>query len=119
MVFFAHGFCLQEVKDFQIEFNYYFPFHLNFRTNLLHWFEFAFYYTWRGASNEKTIYANNVIAHNDAVNTCDELTAQRCCTPLAQSGTPTVTTDFADYIPGAFVNLSGANWQPGESVHIL
>jgi len=38
--------------------------------------------------------------------------------PLAQAA-PTLATDFADYIPGAFVNLSGANWQPGESVHIF
>src|SRR5258705_13467709 len=39
--------------------------------------------------------------------------------PLAQTTTPTLTTDFADYIPGAFVNLTGANWQPGESIHIF
>src|SRR5437867_1212700 len=39
--------------------------------------------------------------------------------PVAQAGTLSLTTDFADYIPGAFVNLSGANWQPGESVYIF
>lgn len=38
--------------------------------------------------------------------------------PLAQEAAPSVTTDFADYIPDAFVNLYGSNWQPGESVHV-
>jgi hypothetical protein len=31
---------------------------------------------------------------------------------------PTIQSDKADYAPGATVNLTGSNWQPGESVHI-
>jgi hypothetical protein len=31
---------------------------------------------------------------------------------------PTITSDLPDYPPGATVNLTGSNWQPGESVHI-
>src|SRR5215210_5088350 len=34
------------------------------------------------------------------------------------SSTPTITSDQADYPPGATVTLTGSNWQPGESVHI-
>jgi hypothetical protein len=38
-----------------------------------------------------------------------------------ESGTapqPTISSDQADYPPGATVLLTGSNWQPGESVHI-
>jgi hypothetical protein len=31
---------------------------------------------------------------------------------------PSVWSDKADYSPGEIVSLSGANWQPGESVHL-
>jgi len=31
---------------------------------------------------------------------------------------PSVWSDKADYAPGEFVMLSGANWSPGEAVHI-
>jgi hypothetical protein len=34
------------------------------------------------------------------------------------SPSPTITSDQADYPPGATVTLTGSNWQPGESVHI-
>ena len=32
---------------------------------------------------------------------------------------PAVTSDKADYEPGAPVVLTGSGWQPGESVHIV
>src|SRR5215211_1070043 len=35
-------------------------------------------------------------------------------TPLS----PTISSDEADYRPGATVTLTGSNWQPGEAVHI-
>src|ERR671917_922150 len=31
---------------------------------------------------------------------------------------PTIQSDKDDYAPGETVTLTGANWQPGESVHI-
>src|SRR3954463_4416980 len=31
---------------------------------------------------------------------------------------PAIWSDKADYSPGEHVVLSGANWQPGESVHV-
>src|SRR5215213_1218996 len=34
-------------------------------------------------------------------------------------GTPTITSDLPDYAPGATVNLFGADWGAGESVHIF
>src|SRR5215213_7003021 len=34
-------------------------------------------------------------------------------------GTPTITSDLPDYAPGATVNLFGAGWGKGESVHIF
>ncbi|HEX4718186.1 MAG TPA: Ig-like domain repeat protein, partial [Thermoleophilaceae bacterium] len=34
-------------------------------------------------------------------------------------GAPTVASDKSDYQPGDSVVLSGGNWQPGESVHIV
>ena len=36
----------------------------------------------------------------------------------APAAAPTITSDQPDYPPGANVILTGANWQPGESVHI-
>src|SRR5215469_12350141 len=40
--------------------------------------------------------------------------------PSAGFGTvqPTISSDQADYSPGATVTLTGANWQSGEAVHI-
>src|SRR5215213_3404455 len=32
---------------------------------------------------------------------------------------PTIQSDKADYAPGELVTLTGSNWQPGESVHIV
>ena len=32
---------------------------------------------------------------------------------------PTITSDLADYPPGATVTLTSAGWQAGESVHIF
>ncbi|MGE5137819.1 MAG: hypothetical protein ACM3JD_00030, partial [Rudaea sp.] len=37
---------------------------------------------------------------------------------LAQTPAPTLTSDAADYPPGATVTLTGAGWQAGELVHI-
>src|SRR5205814_633756 len=37
----------------------------------------------------------------------------------ALTGPPTIASDKADYGPGETVTLTGANWQPGESVHIV
>src|SRR4051812_34904571 len=39
--------------------------------------------------------------------------------PATTQGTPTVVSDKADYGPGETVVLTGGNWQPGESVHIV
>src|SRR5919202_547202 len=39
--------------------------------------------------------------------------------PVAQSSGPTITSDQADYQAGSTVTLTGAGWQPGESVHIF
>src|SRR4026209_2773318 len=39
--------------------------------------------------------------------------------PLAQSVTPTIASDQADYPPGATVTLTGAGWASGEAVHIV
>src|SRR5215210_1284220 len=36
----------------------------------------------------------------------------------ATDATPSITSDKADYAPGELVVLSGAHWQPGETVHI-
>src|SRR5919204_2280562 len=38
---------------------------------------------------------------------------------LSDIGPPAISTDQADYAPGATVTLTGASWQPGESVHIV
>jgi hypothetical protein len=35
-----------------------------------------------------------------------------------QETAPTIASDKPDYAPGELVTLTGANWQPGESVHI-
>ncbi|MFL5891864.1 MAG: PKD domain-containing protein, partial [Solirubrobacterales bacterium] len=35
------------------------------------------------------------------------------------TGAPSITSDRADYAPGEHVVLTGANWQPGESVDIV
>jgi hypothetical protein len=37
----------------------------------------------------------------------------------ALTGPPTIASDKADYGPGDTVTLTGTNWQPGESVHIV
>jgi hypothetical protein len=34
-------------------------------------------------------------------------------------GAPSISSDQADYAPGSSVTLTGANWQPGEVVHIV
>ena len=39
--------------------------------------------------------------------------------PLPGDFAPMIWSDRADYAPGDHVVLSGANWQPGESVHIV
>ena len=39
--------------------------------------------------------------------------------PTLQTATPTIASDLADYAPGQTVNLFGAGWQAGESVHIF
>ncbi|HEX2739762.1 MAG TPA: hypothetical protein VHM69_04890, partial [Rubrobacter sp.] len=46
------------------------------------------------------------------------LPANRADALVAGSLTPTISSDQADYPPGATVTLTGSNWQPGESVHI-
>jgi hypothetical protein len=38
--------------------------------------------------------------------------------PTSGDFAPSVWSDKADYSPGETVSLSGANWQPGESVHL-
>src|SRR5438067_9757061 len=37
----------------------------------------------------------------------------------AASAPPTMISDQSDYSPGATVTLSGANWRPGEPVHLF
>ncbi len=39
--------------------------------------------------------------------------------PTAPAAAPTITSDKADYAPGELVTLTGAGWQPGETVHIF
>ena len=39
--------------------------------------------------------------------------------PSAPVAAPTIQSDLEDYPPGGLVTLTGANWQPGESVHIF
>lgn len=34
-------------------------------------------------------------------------------------GTPTIQSDKADYAPGETVTLTGANWVPGDTIHIV
>jgi hypothetical protein len=46
------------------------------------------------------------------------LPSNRADALVAGSLTPTISSDQADYPPGATVTLTGSNWQPGESVHI-
>jgi len=48
----------------------------------------------------------------------DEPAATTTNTPIL-SGPPTIVSDQADYTPGSTVTLTGANWQPGEIVHIF
>src|SRR6476620_7136591 len=38
--------------------------------------------------------------------------------PAPGDFSPAIWSDKADYSPGEHVVLSGANWQPGESVHM-
>src|SRR5436190_8528270 len=39
--------------------------------------------------------------------------------PATTQGAPTIVSDKADYGPGDLVTLTGGNWQPGESVHVV
>jgi hypothetical protein len=39
--------------------------------------------------------------------------------PASSPLTPTISSDLADYPPGATVTLTGAGWGPGESVHLF
>src|SRR5690242_18442079 len=39
--------------------------------------------------------------------------------PAAQSSGPAITSDQADYPPGATVTLTGTGWAAGEAVHIF
>src|SRR4051812_18292103 len=45
--------------------------------------------------------------------------AQAAAMGVDTTGAPTITSDRADYSPGDAVVLSGANWQPGEVVHLF
>ena len=38
--------------------------------------------------------------------------------PAAAAGAPWIQSDKDDYPPGALVQLTGGDWQPGESVHV-
>ena len=40
-------------------------------------------------------------------------------TPAEPVAAPTIASDLEDYPPGGLVTLTGANWQPGEVVHIF
>ncbi|HEX6709220.1 MAG TPA: hypothetical protein VF068_02725 [Rubrobacter sp.] len=46
------------------------------------------------------------------------LAANRADALVAGSLTPTISSDQADYPPGATVTLTGSNWQPGETAHM-
>ena len=37
----------------------------------------------------------------------------------APAAAPSITSDKTDYAPGELVTLTGAGWQPGETVHIF
>src|SRR4051812_8390999 len=39
--------------------------------------------------------------------------------PATTQGAPTIVSDKADYGPGDLVTLTGGNWQPAESVHVV
>src|SRR5215217_911850 len=39
--------------------------------------------------------------------------------PATTQAAPTIVSDKADYGPGDLVTLTGGNWQPGESVHVV
>ena len=39
--------------------------------------------------------------------------------PVLQEASPTIASDYADYAPGATVNLTGANWQGDTDVRIV
>ena len=45
--------------------------------------------------------------------------AHRRCRRRRAFGHPWIQSDQLDYAPGSTVTLTGGNWQPGESVHIL
>jgi Prealbumin-like fold domain len=46
-------------------------------------------------------------------------TTQPAPTPTTTTAAPTIKSDKADYAPGDQVTLTGANWLPGESVHVV
>src|SRR5918996_3758904 len=39
--------------------------------------------------------------------------------PIPEDPAPSIASDFADYPPGATVNLTGANWQGDTEVRIV
>src|SRR4029079_17136201 len=54
-----------------------------------------------------------------APTTAPEPTTEPSSTPSAPVAAPSIKSDLEDYPPGGLVTLTGANWQPGESVHIF
>src|SRR3954447_23694076 len=49
----------------------------------------------------------------------DVFTGELSPAGTAQTLSPSIVSDKGDYSPGETVRLSGSNWQPGESVHIV
>src|SRR4029079_17603175 len=54
-----------------------------------------------------------------APTTTPEPTTAPSATPSVPVAAPSIKSDLEDYPPGGLVTLTGANWQPGESVHIF
>src|SRR6266550_4074542 len=61
-----------------------------------------------------------VTSTTDSTSTSTETTTTSETTTTTPSPfLPSITSDKADYNPGATVTLTGAGWGPGQSVHIF
>src|SRR4051812_41627425 len=49
----------------------------------------------------------------------DVFTSDLQASGTTQTLSPSIVSDKADYAPGELVTLTGSNWQPGESVHLV
>ena len=49
----------------------------------------------------------------------DVFTSDLQASGTTQTLSPSISSDKSDYAPGELVTLTGSNWQPGESVHVV